>query len=135
VRLCVSDGYHLDQVTHRQKAHDPVVLHHCEMTNPILSHEPAGIASGVIDVDLNQGSIHHGPEAGAPCRETGRDHCPHQIGLCHETDHISRLRVTCGERVHQVIVAHRQDQETRQEAKQAGAGSDQVSKSRCSATT
>ncbi len=44
----VSDGYHLDQVTHRQKAHDLVVLRHCKVANPFLSHEPTGIASAVI---------------------------------------------------------------------------------------
>ena len=88
----VSDGYHLDQVTHRQKAHDLVVLRHYKVANPFLSHEPTGIASAVIDMNLNQGSIHHGPDAGAARRETGREHFPHHVGLGHETDHVAGLK-------------------------------------------
>jgi len=43
------------------------------------------------DVNLNQGTIRHGPGAAAR-RETGRDHFPHHVGFGHDTGHFSSLK-------------------------------------------
>jgi hypothetical protein len=80
-------GHHLDQVPHRQEAHDFVVLRHPEVANLFLSHEPTGMANGAVDVNLNQGVIHHGPDAGAARREMEGHPFPDHIGLGHDPDH------------------------------------------------
>jgi hypothetical protein len=55
--------------------------------------------------------------------------CCHRCGglmvseLCADTGTVEWHCVTCGERVDQVILAHRQHREARQEAEQAFAGS------------